>query len=105
MSVFPSDVVIDADSSETCQKCGRKVFESTGDHSWWNAEPGLWEAVYGTDAGIRCIPCFTDDADAKGISVSWRAVRERRAVTPAGACQRCAAAGLPQEPTEPEAQR
>lgn len=61
-------------TGETCRGCGNPVAESTGD-SWWRAPDDVWQEVYGTSAGIRCIPCFTLDAAKVGVLVHWEAVR------------------------------
>lgn len=63
------------DRSETCTKCGTKVALTTGG-TWWMTDDQLWRLVYGTESGIRCIPCFTVDAAAAGYPVSWRAYDE-----------------------------
>lgn len=62
---------------EMCQRCGRPVGKSCP--SWWSADDALWlEVEGGQGEGIRCIPCFTDDARAKGVSIFWRPVVEAR---------------------------
>lgn len=58
---------------ETCDSCGIKVFDSTGEGSYWLAKSDLWFEVYGTTAGIKCISCFTKDAINKGLHVFYEA--------------------------------
>jgi hypothetical protein len=55
---------------EVCKSCGRLVAETCPTH--WHAPDALWLEVEGGPGGIRCIPCFTRDAAAKGIQVEWR---------------------------------
>lgn len=69
----PSTATPDEDG-ETCKKCGDFVARTAV--TYWKASDLLWNQVYGTPAGIRCIPCFTQDAQAAGITVYWQALVE-----------------------------
>lgn len=51
---------------EICRECGRPV------GLVWLAPNDLWLAVFGTEAGIRCIPCFNAELESRGVYVSWR---------------------------------
>lgn len=57
-----------------CADCGLPTPYATG--SYWLAPDDLWNDVVGSPALVLCPPCFTDRAAAKGIAVSWRAVRD-----------------------------
>jgi hypothetical protein len=61
-------------TGEICKKCGKPVAKTA--ITWWRAPDELWLRIYGTDAGIRCIPCFTEDCEAQGVTVYWLAVEE-----------------------------
>lgn len=54
---------------EVCKRCGELVADTCP--TWWRTNDALWQFIYGTDAGIRCIPCFTKDALAKNVTVRW----------------------------------
>lgn len=62
-----------ARDGEICGSCGRLVVETCP--TYWHAPDALWLEVEGSLGGIRCIPCFTCDAAARGIAIQWRAVR------------------------------
>lgn len=65
---------------EICQACGLPV--ALGCPTWWSTFDPLWiEVEGGHGQGIRCIPCFTRDALAAGVQVSWRTVVEARRTT------------------------
>lgn len=57
---------------EVCKRCGWLVAASCP--TWWSAPDALWNEVEGGPGGIRCIRCFTEDCEAKGVTVYWRAV-------------------------------
>lgn len=56
-----------------CDDCGLPTPYATG--SYWLASDELWDAVVGTPALVLCPPCFTERAENRGVTVSWRAVR------------------------------
>lgn len=64
-------VFIRRHETEICGACGGPVNRATP--SWWTADDALWMDVVGDEAGIRCVPCFTEEARAKGIWVFWKA--------------------------------
>lgn len=67
------------EGGEVCKKCGQ--FVATTCPSWWSAPDALWNEVEGGPGGIRCIRCFTEDCEAKGIWVYWQAVVDGRAAS------------------------
>jgi len=54
---------------EFCHDCGARVDQV------WTADDDLW-AVISPDAGPRCISCFDARAQAAGIFLRWKPVRE-----------------------------
>ena len=57
--------------SETCQECGRRYIWSR-----WVAPNYLYARVHGNRGGTLCPRCFSAQADAKGIKVTWTPVEE-----------------------------
>lgn len=57
-----------------CKRCFRPVEESCP--TWWSAPDDLWRQIYGSTAGVRCIPCFTKDCKERGVTVYWQALEE-----------------------------
>jgi hypothetical protein len=52
---------------EHCQVCGKE-------YSYvWSVPDKLWEKVTGikNQSGLRCIHCFEQEADEKGIIIYW----------------------------------
>jgi hypothetical protein len=60
---------------EICESCGQPIAPQIGE-TCWRAEDDLWERVEGHRGGLLCPACFTADAAAKGISITWRPVHD-----------------------------
>lgn len=58
-------------TGEICKLCGEPV--ALGCPSYWTTTDDVWLAVTGNPGTIRCIRCFTDEAEAKGIPIMWQA--------------------------------
>lgn len=67
---------------EICHSCGRPVHGTCP--NWWRADDALWLQVVGAPEGLRCIQCFTDEADAKGLLLYWEPKVEPRPVVGEG---------------------
>jgi hypothetical protein len=58
--------------TEVCGKCGAPANPAG---SYWFAPNDLWNEVNGSPNGFRCIACFTEECEARGIVIGWRADR------------------------------
>ena len=77
---FPATTTAAEVGGEVCKRCGQNVADTA--ITWWSAPEELWLRVEGSEAGIRCITCFTKDCDEKGILIYWQAVEDGTAATP-----------------------
>lgn len=61
--------VVRGEDGEICKRCGRPVARTCP--TYWYAPDWLWNEVEGGEDGIRCIPCFTADCEARGHRIAW----------------------------------
>lgn len=63
----PCSTIPPREDGEHCQCCGR-AYDAV-----WRAPDALWANVTGRDdrGGLRCMPCFAAEAEARGISLLW----------------------------------
>lgn len=57
-----------------CHDCGLPTPYATG--SYWLAPDDLWRDVVGPPSIALCPACFQERAEDRGITISWRAVRD-----------------------------
>lgn len=59
---------------ECCQICGKEYGYI------WSVSDELWEKVTGIKdgSGLRCFPCFVQEAKNKGIIISWYGKEEEQ---------------------------